>query len=154
MWVFAFLPLSFCSKGHGRDKLTAARETGSNSINSDRSRVSVRWFLLSFSKIFLPTGNIICSTYWITYCLKKRQWVCCALCFKPANQKNKSKIRKVIPVTCRFGRKKSIIACLILAAFSSFGSVLVASEDSTSKGRSSFRGCVHGGRKILVLWRS
>lgn len=34
----------------------------------------------------------------------------------------------------RFGRKKSIIACLILAAFSSFGSVLITSEDNTSKG--------------------
>ena len=36
----------------------------------------------------------------------------------------------------RFGRKKGIVACLILAAFSSFGSVLIASEDNTSKGGS------------------
>lgn len=32
----------------------------------------------------------------------------------------------------RFGRKKSIVACLILASFSAFGSVLVSSEDNTS----------------------
>lgn len=35
----------------------------------------------------------------------------------------------------RFGRKKGIVACLILAAFSTFGSVLITSEDNTSKGR-------------------
>lgn len=34
----------------------------------------------------------------------------------------------------RFGRKKSIIACLILASFASFGSVLITSKDNTNKG--------------------
>lgn len=35
----------------------------------------------------------------------------------------------------RFGRKKSIIASLILASFGAFASVLIASEDNTSKGK-------------------
>ena len=35
----------------------------------------------------------------------------------------------------RFGRKKVIVACLILASFAAFGSVLITSESSTtSKG--------------------
>ena len=84
---------------------------------------------------------------------KKRQYVV----LYTLSQQTKVKLRKVIPVTCRFGRKKSIIACLILAAFSSFGSVLIASEDSTSKGRSNFKGCLRGWRKILVprrFWKA
>ena len=87
---------------------------------------------------------------------KKRQYVV-LYTLSQQTKKIKVKLRKVIPVTCRFGRKKSIIACLILAAFSSFGSVLITSEDNTSKGRSSFKGCLRGGRKILVprrFWKA
>ena len=87
---------------------------------------------------------------------KKRQYVV-LYTLSQQTKRIKVKLRKVIPVTCRFGRKKSIIACLILAAFSSFGSVLIASEDNTSKGRSSFKGCLRGGRKILVprrFWKA
>ena len=79
---------------------------------------------------------------------KKRQYVV-LYTLSQQTKRIKVKLRKVIPVTCRFGRKKSIIACLILAAFSSFGSVLITSEDNTSKGRSNFKGCLRGGRKIL-----
>ena len=38
---FSRLLLNFCSKSHGRDKLAASREPGSN-LNSDPSRVSVQ----------------------------------------------------------------------------------------------------------------
>ena len=39
----------------------------------------------------------------------------------------------------RFGRKKSIIASLILASFGAFASVLISSEDNVSKGEDQFR---------------
>ena len=60
---------------------------------------------------------------------------CTFCCVLKVNRLLNKKVDNYFLAYSRFGRKKGIVACLILAAFSTFGSVLIASKDNSSKGR-------------------